>query len=239
MPQNRYYCPGPILAGETLLLTEEEHHYLRLVMRQQVGEQIEIINGQGSLALGKILSIEKREAEIEIVSVTTKEPPPFTLRLVLGFLKPSHFEYACEKATEVGVTSFSFFPAHRSEKRAISDQYLKRLQSIVLSATKQCGRLFLPPIAVVDSLEKTFDDSLILFGDLEGQQSLTSATVSPKVSLVIGPESGFSEKERALLLSKGAKGLLLHQNILRAETAATIGIARLFEILTTNRNPIL
>lgn len=232
MPQNRYFLPTPLKDGDHLFLRDEEHHYLRQVMRQRVGETIDLINGKGALASGKIVSIEKNETEVALLSVTQSLPPPFSLRLVLGFLKPSHFEYACEKATELGVGSFCFFPAKLSEKREISEQYLKRLQNITLSATKQCGRLFLPSIVVKERLKDCLDDSLTLFGDLESGLPLKSLELSPNVSLVIGPESGFSEQERALLLQHGAKGVLLHQNTLRAETAAAMGIASLFEKLS-------
>lgn len=232
MPQNRYFSPVSMKDGDHLFLRDEEHHYLRQVMRQRVGETIDLINGKGTLASGKIVSIEKNETEVALISVIEQTPPAFSLRLVLGFLKPSHFEYACEKATELGVTSFCFFPAKLSEKREISEQYLKRLQNITLSATKQCGRLFLPSIVVKERLQECLDDSLMLFGDLEASIPIKSLELSSSISLVIGPESGFSDQERMLLLQKGAKGVLLHQNTLRAETAAAMGIASLFEKLS-------
>lgn len=199
-------------------------------MRTRVGEEVELIDGKGALAVGEVAKISDKEAIIEIGSIRKVDPLPFSISLVLGFMKPAHFEYAIEKATEVGVDKFLLFPGKLSEKKAISDQYFKRLETIVLSATKQCGRLFLPILVVKEKLIDCLPSDGVIFGDLESSTPLKSLSLLENTTLVIGPESGLSVDERKLLLEKRAKGALFHPNTLRAETAAVVGSALIFAI---------
>lgn len=234
MPQNRYYFPEQFIEDETVILTDDEFHYLSHVMRLKTSQEVELINGKGELAIGHITTLSKKEATVCVSKVTKQNPLPFSLRLLLAYLKPAHLEYALEKATELGVTSFCLFNASRSEKKAVSDQYLKRLQTIVLSASKQCGRLYLPDIVIKDRLKDCLDESLTIFGDLEGSLSLSKQPLQANVTLAIGPEAGFTPQERFELIEHGAKDILLHANTLRAETAAVIGIGLLFDKLSTS-----
>ncbi|MBS0637058.1 MAG: 16S rRNA (uracil(1498)-N(3))-methyltransferase [Verrucomicrobia bacterium] len=221
MPQNRYYAPS---LHNTVVLKDDELHYMRSVMRLRVGETCEVIDGNGSLATCELVKFADKEALLKVVEVVKEEKEPHTITLAIAILKPSHLEYAIEKCCEVGATNFLLFPARRSEKKGLSEQYLKRLHTIILSATKQCGRLYLPKLEVKEKLHQCLE-GLVLFGDLEATTPLTKQ--HQNVTLVIGPEAGFSPEERALLLEKGAKGVRFHRNTLRAETAAVVGIASL------------
>lgn len=224
MPQNRYFYQGTLQPGLDVILKDDEFHYLSHVMRTRLGETVELINGQGSLAIAEVSKILGKEAHLAVSEVETQEKEAVTLNLALAFLKPAHLEYAIEKGCEVGVSNFILFPGARSEKKAVSEQYLKRLHTIILSATKQCGRLYLPTLEVQETM-KTCLKGLVLFGDLESQVHITKQPLEPLVTLVIGTEAGFTQQERQLLLDMGAKGVLLHKNTLRAETAAVIGAA--------------
>ncbi|MCE5295002.1 MAG: 16S rRNA (uracil(1498)-N(3))-methyltransferase [Chlamydiales bacterium] len=226
MPQNRYYYEGVLQEGSDIALKDDEFHYLKSVMRTRVGESIEVINGQGSLAQGEVIGIFNKEAHITLSEVKTHNKPQPIVKLALAFLKPSHLEYAIEKGCEIGVDAFILFNATKSEKKAVSDQYLKRLHSIILSSTKQCGRLFLPTLEIKDKLKECLD-GFVVFGDLESTTHIKDQAVESQVTLVVGPESGFTDQERTLLLEYGAKGVRLHPNTLRAETAAVVACALL------------
>lgn len=224
MPQNRYYFSGKLQPGHHIILQDDEFHYLNNVMRTRVGETVEVINGHGALAVAEVTKLLKKEAHLVLSNVTTQEKPERTINLALAFLKPAHLEYAIEKCCEVGVSNFILFAGARSEKKAVSEQYMKRLQTIILSGTKQCGRLYLPGLKVQNSLQNCLE-GLVLFGDLEATVHITKQPLESTVTLVIGPESGFTPQERQLLLDHGAKSVLLHKNTLRAETAAVVGAA--------------
>lgn len=234
MPNNRYFVPQSFTCDQEVELTSQEFHHLRNVCRGQCGDEIELINGKGELACAAVSHLTKEKAIARVTSVHKEDPLPFTITLALAFLKPSHLEYAIEKATEVGVSTFWLFPGDKSEKKQVSEQYLKRLETILLGATKQCGRLFAPTLEIKKSLRECSDPShRLLFGDLNSQTiPLSQATnLGTNVCLVIGPESGFSENERKILLGMKAVAVSMHPNTFRAETAAVAGPLLLFNRL--------
>ncbi len=222
MPENRYFIPRSLQHGDTISLKNEEFHYLKSVMRKRIGDSVEVINGAGTLATATVSKLLDKEAHLTVNEAEQQEKEKIHLNLLLAILKPAHLEYAIEKGCEVGVSSFTLFVAKHSEKKAVSEQYLKRLDTIILSSTRQCGRLYMPTLKVVDKMEKGLE-GLILFGDLESSQPIQNVAIDSPVTLVIGPEAGFTKEERELLLAKGAKGVRFCKNTLRAETAAVCG----------------
>ena len=142
--------------------------------------------------------------------------------LAIPILKPANLELAIEKSTELGASAFYIYAADHSEKKSLSENHLRRLRLITISALKQCGRLDLPPLSIYPTLQ---DLPLIpgtCYGDLEA-----SAPPSPSTPLFIsGPERGFSDVEIAYLREK-AEGISLGPNTLRAETAPIALCAKL------------
>jgi 16S rRNA (uracil1498-N3)-methyltransferase len=234
MPNNRYFLPESFAEDSQVTLIDQEFHHLKHVCRARLGDEIELINGRGELAVATVCHFTKESALAKIISIEAQEPLPFTITLALAFLRPSHLEYAIEKATEVGVSSFWLFPGDKSEKREISESYLKRLHLIIQGATKQCGRLFLPELVVKKELRACgSEEHQLLFGDLCKETTCLSRieNLSSNVCLVVGPESGFSENERKLLYSMKATPISLHPYTFRAETAAVAGTLLLFNRL--------
>jgi 16S rRNA (uracil1498-N3)-methyltransferase len=237
MPHNRYFYPGSLKISEKICLDEKEAHHLIKVMRQRANETVEVMNGKGLLAEGFVETAHKDLAEIEIKSVTDGEPDNFSLVLALAFLKPQHLEFAIEKAVELGVTEIWLFPALRSEKKEVSVTYKVRLDAIVISASKQCGRLFLPKILIKKDLKTCYEKERLTFvGSPESSiQKLDaykeSIIKNRAITLCIGPESGFTPQEMQDLEMMGAQKVQFHTNTLRAETAAICGIALLRNIL--------
>jgi 16S rRNA (uracil1498-N3)-methyltransferase len=144
-------------------------------------------------------------------------------------------EIALEKCTEVGATQFVFFAADKSEKAQITPTQKVRLETIIRSAVKQSGRVYLPSFTLFLSLQEavsSLKDHILYFGALDEASpdcysiSSTQDTKSPK-GIIIGPEAGFSQKELCFL-QEHALPLTLHENILRAETAAIVGCYKLY-----------
>lgn len=239
MPHNRYFTKNFFENGKEVLLEDSEFQHLTRVMRQKEGSSVELINGQGQLALGSVNAIQKKAAVIGINSVTDDTKPTFCLVLALAFLKPNHLEFAIEKAVELGVTDIWLFPGTLSEKKEISEQYLVRLNSIILSSCKQCGRLFFPNLEIKKRLQdcKIESKSVAFFGDVEKEapplRSYASLiTQDATIIFFIGCESGFTDKEIDFLKAQKAHGVRLHQNILRAETAAIACINLVSEMVS-------
>ena len=217
-----------ILPGAVVALEESEFHHAKDVLRIGLGESVTLINGRGLVATGMVEVFERRRCLLRILSSERKtHPPPVCLGLSL--LRPNHLDIAIEKGTEVGVDLFVLFPAERSELKGVSSSLERRLEALLTAATKQSGRLFRPRIRMASSLSEALNllSPPVLWADLSSDAvSLPSglATISsPKPpSLLIGPESGWSDKERSLFLAYGPP-ILLHENVLRAETAAIVG----------------
>lgn len=224
MPHDRFYIDAPL--EKECTLEGDEFQHLSRVMRKKEGDEVELVNGRHELALARIESLEKRSVHLTILSCTEKKPLLPPLILAQAFPKLSNLEYILQKGTELGVSTFHIFESTLSEKKPPTDNQMKRLNHILISAMKQCGRLDLP------ELKWGFPENLsgnVYFGDLcPTTQSLHTIGKLP-ATLVIGPEKGFTEKEVETYRSK-AQSVSLGPYILRAETAALAGVAILGSI---------
>jgi 16S rRNA (uracil1498-N3)-methyltransferase len=220
MPADRFYYPGPLVEGTSIQLEGDEHHHLSRVMRISIGEEIELVNGQGSLAHATVSDLAKRSATLHLLRVATLPRPTSELLLAIPLMRPSKLELIVEKGTELGADAFYFYPADHSEKDSLSQNQLDRLHHLILSALKQSGRLYLPQIELLPHLEQALRTSaLLLYGDTRPDAPLLSTLKpAPRSLFITGPERGFSNAEIALL-EKEAQGVKLNSNILRAETA--------------------
>lgn len=214
--------------GDSVFLEGSEFHHIRSVVRIVEGEEVPLVNGKGGFARGVVESVERHRCRIRVLSSEHKEKPQAKLFLGLSILRPNHLDFAIEKGTEVGVDTFVLFPGDKSEKKEISSSMRRRLDAIITAAMKQSGRNFCPAIQEAASLEDAFVylPSPRLFADLQEEAAplvkrLHELPKESPVSLLIGPESGWSEEERRLLRKEGPP-VLLHSNVLRAETAAIV-----------------
>lgn len=218
MPHDRFYIDSPL--EDTVILEGEELHHLAHVMRKKEGDEIELVNGKNSLAIGTITAIDKKKAAITLNHVETREPLLPNLTLIQALPKLPLLELVLQKGTELGVSHFYIYSAERSEKKDLSPNQEKRLQTIVIGAMKQCGRLDLP------SIQWGFPIIIgpAFFGDLRpGAPTLSSVATLP-ATLIIGPEKGFSNKE-TIFLEKIAQGIRITPYTLRTETAAIAGLS--------------
>jgi 16S rRNA (uracil1498-N3)-methyltransferase len=219
MPHSRFYTTDP-LEG-TVTLKDKEHHHLSAVMRIRENETVELVNGKWQLATGTVLAIKKKETLITVDSMHEFNPEENRLTLAIPLMPLSSLEIVLEKCTEIGAHAFWLYRAERSEKSSLSDNQLRRLRQITISAMKQCGRLDLPNFEVYSSfLNLPIADMPILFGDLS--KEATAYKKERGLCLFCsGPEKGFSAREIQHLWEKG-KGITLCPHILRAETAPLV-----------------
>lgn len=232
MPHYRFFVDMPLQERQVLIIGGNEYHHMIHVMRLKQGEELEIVNGCGYLATAILTDIGKEEADCLVKDLVYMEKPPRPFIIAQALLKPTSLDWVIEKNTELGASALWLFPAFHSEKTQVSKNQLERLQKQTLSALKQCGRLYLPEIHLFPSLAEVLSqEGLELFyGDLSPASIPFQKMVrnEHKTTLfAIGPEQGFHKEEVSLLESHGAKGISLHQNILRAETASIVASALL------------
>jgi len=221
MPINRFYDPKLEKTSLQGRLEEDEFNHATKSFRLKKGDKLEVINGKGVLATACVLEITKKHLTYEITHLELFQPQIAPFVLVLGMPKFNRLETILEKVTELGCLEVVLFNADRSEKVDLSKNQLDRAELILIAALKQSGRLFMPQVLVKPHLEECFDsDRDYFFGDLSSQDRKLK-TSSSLLGFVIGPESGFSDKEKLLLKTK-AYGVLLSEATLRTDTAAII-----------------
>ena len=236
MPVDRFYLPTSLKPGTEHSLQGAEFQHMTKVLRSKPGDHIELVNGKGQLAHAEIQEILKREALLAIQTVEEQSPPSFQIILAQAIPRMNRLDSIIEKSTELGVDQIFLIPSERSERKSLTDHQLERLQNVSVAAMKQCGRLYLPKIEVKKPLTQWENlDYPAYIGDLDGENSLRNTWMNQKpeegVIFFIGPESGFSDNEIAHLKELGATGVLLHENILRTDTAPIVALSLIHDAL--------
>ena len=168
-------------------------HQLRDVFRFGKGDRIILFDGTGYEYLAGVELLTKKEASFGIFDKKKREEKTTKkIHLYLSLIKKDKFELAIEKATELGVSSITPVIAERSQYKQVRED---RLKKIVKEATEQSGRTTLPKISPTETVEEVVvkhQDVLVLHMD---GTPLSEISIGEDVSMLIGPEGGWSEKE--------------------------------------------
>lgn len=231
-------CFQPELHRGTLFLTEEESQHVVRVLRMKEGDSLRLVDGQGGEAEGRLTAVAKRSAQVHVDSVTREQVRPQGLILVVAPTKHTdRFEWLLEKATELGVEEIIPVWTERSERRV--DKH-ERWSKVLVAATKQCQRLWMPRFHPACALEEL----LIVHPHLETREGAVAHCIERQQGLplrepwvhwqssreaawlAIGPEGDFSEKEVQSLCIKGVQPVHLGELRLRTETAGVAAAAQ-------------
>lgn len=219
---SRFFYPENLAVSEVLLTGTESHHLIH-VMRAQPGTEIELFNGCGQFAIGTVAEVRRKDAVIQLNDPTTS-PKPDGLTLAVAVPKGDRFRWLIEKATELGIIRIVPLSTERSVVSP-RETKLKKMEQTVIAACKQSGRNWLMPIDEMLSLEEWLQnrsrESLLLAAHPDGiRLTEISQMSSRQCDAVIGPEGGFSDRERDFIKDAGAEIVTLGDSILRTETAA-------------------
>ena len=219
----RLYVEQDLAPGQSVPLSREQAHYLFGVMRLTVGAQVLLFNGRDGEFLADVAEAAKRGGVLVCVSVTRDLQMPPDLWLLFAPIKKARTDFIVEKAAEMGASRIvpvmtEFTNAGRVQQA--------RLQAHAVEAAEQCGGTFVPEVAEAVKLRAMLDRwdpaRQIMFCD-EGQAGpAASLPADPGPwAILIGPEGGFSDSERARLQGfEQAHAVSLGPRILRADTAA-------------------
>ncbi len=221
--------------GERVLLPEEESRHVAKVLRLSPGSEIELLDGQGEVFRGEIVAVDRR-VEVRIVeTVIGNVVDGRILRVGQGILKGEKMDTVVQKCTELGVVRFSPFESSRCQGKADPGQNRKRherWQRIGLAACKQCLRPKLmqldAPMRLAELLPEDDAELRLLFWEEEKDlhlQDIPSLAEKRSVTLLLGPEGGFSREEVELARQLGWVTVSLGERILRAETATLTAVA--------------
>jgi len=224
----RLYVPVPLHEGADVAATPGQAHYLATVMRRAVGETLRVFNGTDGEWEVRIRALRRDRATLGAERQLRPQAPEPDLWLVFAPLKRDTTDLVVEKATELGASAILPVLTGRTNAARLN---LDRLRAIATEAAEQCERLTLPRIEEPRRLTA-------LLADWPADRKLVAAlerAVAPKVqpvagpaALLVGPEGGFTDPELdALRRHPFVVAASLGPRILRAETAAIVGLALL------------
>lgn len=198
-------------------------HQLKNVFRFKTGDRIVIFDGSGTDFECEITNADKNNFELQILNEKKVFVPQKQITLFMSVIRKENFELACEKATELGVTSICPVLTERTLPKKLNGE---RIEKILIEASEQCGRGDVPSFGEEVKLIDMLDGKDLLVTDFGGVPILKIPD-SKFYNLLIGPEGGWSEEERKMFRDKKLKIVSLGSTVLRAETAGIVGVALL------------
>ena len=213
----------------------ESAHHLGRVLRAERGQLYELSDGQ-RVCLAQVADVKGERIEFSIVEDLPTPQPILRTTLLLSIVKFDAFEWALEKATELGVSTVVPLAAARSEKAllAAAPKRAERWRKILLESSQQSRRLRIPALASPAKPESAFSshsgDLRILLSERPSAPSLKSVLdgkPSTAAALAIGPEGGWTDPEFQMAAQHQFQEASLGQLILRTETAVTAALASL------------
>lgn len=237
MRLTRAYIDAPLAPGARIALPETAAQHLLRVLRLREGDACVLFNGDGHDYGARIVSAGKRGGEAEVLAARPVDnESPLRITLVQGIARGEKMDLILQKSTELGVAAFLPASSQRSEVKLDAERAEKRLahwRTVVASACEQSGRARLPDVAPPASLEAAVaalaDNGPRLL--LDPFADATTATLEPpagtSITVAVGPEGGWSPRDRGTLQSNGFTGIRLGPRVLRTETAGLAAIAAL------------
>jgi 16S rRNA (uracil1498-N3)-methyltransferase len=224
------------VVAKDLVLSADQARQISSVLRLGPGDEVVLLSDGHEIDY-RLESVTPTAASGTVLRRRPSDAEP-RLRLVLALplLKGEHSELVLESATQLGVARFVPFTSSRSVARELGTEKRRRWERIVREAVETSRRARVPEIAPVMRWETLFEelegDTVVAWEEEHGTLLADAVPRDPEsVSLVIGPEGGFTQDEIALAVRSGAAVVSLGRRPLRAETAAIAAVAQLMGAL--------
>jgi 16S rRNA (uracil1498-N3)-methyltransferase len=237
MSEKRLYTQEPLAVGKRVTLAEDRARYIGRVLRLRPDDLLTLFDGSGSEFHATILSVSRNTAELEILrQLDADAESPLDIRLLQGISRGERMDFVIQKATELGVHRITPVMTEYGVVKLDAGRALKKTahwNGVAISACEQCGRNRLPKIDEPITLQNWMgehlqdDDTRLVMKPGANDSLHDVAAVDRPVTLLIGPEGGFSESEYELADATGFKPIGFGPRILRTETAAVAIIAAL------------
>jgi 16S rRNA (uracil1498-N3)-methyltransferase len=221
--------------GQTAVIDGETAHHLGRVLRAQQGQLYELSDG-ANVWLGRIEGVTRDRVEFALVEEIASHPPPLDVTLLLSVVKFDAFEWAIEKATELGVSTIVPLAAARSEKALLvaAAKRADRWKKILVEASQQSRRVRVPVLAPLMRPDQGFDahrtGTCVMLSeraDAPPLREVVAPQAEVKAVLAIGPEGGWTDEELGAATLAAFREASLGKLILRTETAVIAALASL------------
>ncbi len=243
----RLYIDSRLEAGIAAPLSTEQAHYLKNVLRRDIGDELRLFNGRDGEFSAQIAELKKRSAIAAVKKQTRKQEAEADLALCFAPVKRGPLEHIIQKATEIGAARLVPVVTDRTVAPKVNTQ---RIQAIATEAAEQCGRLSIPSVGEPVKLatlikdwpagrhlifcDEAGDDDAAEWGGSEGRAAPALDALSlidsnaDAWAILTGPEGGFTLAERGLLRDADfVTPVTLGPRILRADTAALAALVLL------------
>lgn len=224
----RLFVSDPLAQGAQVLLEGNQAHYLARVMRVGAGDAVILCDNVTGEWAAKVVEAGKRTVLLEVTQKLRGREDVPDLWLCPALLKKDRFDLVLEKAAELGAARI--VPVVTA--RCVADKLNpERAHSIVTEAAEQCARTALPEVAAPVKLAALLRDwpaerALFFADEMGGADAAQAFAGSAPAAILIGPEGGFTEEERAAIRAHPqARAISLGPRILRGETAAIAAMA--------------
>ena len=218
-----------LVPGSTITLGEDAAHHAR-VRRLEPGERVYIADGAGTIAVGSMGGVGKKEIAIDVGQVT-RVARPRAVHLLVPIADRDRMLWCAEKCTELGASSWRPVMWHRSRSvspRGEGGAFRERVVARMRSALIQAHSAWLPEVpddATLDRALETLPETGSRFVLDASGDAIAAARMVPPVTLAIGPEGGFEPDELERLRGARFRAVSLGANVLRFETAAVSALA--------------
>jgi 16S rRNA (uracil1498-N3)-methyltransferase len=221
-----FYNPDIDETTETFSFDKEESRHIIKVLRKKDSDILHVTNGLGLVFETEITLASDNKCIVEVLSIKKTPEPKFRLHLAVAPTKMNdRFEWFLEKATEIGIQEITPIFCDRSERKVVNKE---RFEKIILSAMKQSNETYLPKLNEAISFKefiKQKNEGLQLIAHCEETDKKSLKEVlkpNENITVLIGPEGDFSEKEIALAIENNFQPVMLGNTRLRTETAAVV-----------------
>ncbi|MEL7430065.1 MAG: 16S rRNA (uracil(1498)-N(3))-methyltransferase [Pseudomonadota bacterium] len=227
----RLFVDHPLSSSSTFETSREQANYLLNVMRLKSGAKLLVFNGRDGEWLAEVEATGRKKCTLTPVEQTRPQPTPPALIYCFAPLKQARLDYMIQKAVEMGAGVLQPVITEFTQVRSVNE---KRLIANSIEAAEQCGVLALPDIREplpLAELRSRLGDAPLVFCDEAAPATDELAMIEPRkqddpFALLIGPEGGFSDREREILVADTKTCRLgLGPRILRADTAAVAAMA--------------
>ncbi len=232
----RLHVPGTA-AGARLELPDFAARHARDALRLGPGSALRVFDGRGSEFEATIAEVSRRRVTVDVGAAVAPRPEsPLRVQLCLPPLKADRFEWALEKAVELGVHAIVPLATERGDaaaQRALRGARPDRWLRVMAAAAEQCGRATLPDVLpatrLAEVLSAPLDGVRVLLAETDPARPLRDCVPqgATRIQLIVGPAGGFTTIEREAARAAGCAEAGLGPRILRAETAAIAALALL------------
>jgi 16S rRNA (uracil1498-N3)-methyltransferase len=234
----RLYVDAPLAAGAEVVFDRNQTNYLRNVLRLGQGDAVLLFNGRDGEWRASLSMAQRRTLSATTGAQLRTQPAPADLHFLFAPLKHARLDYMVQKAVEMGASLLQPVITRHTQVARVN---LERMRANVIEAAEQCGVLQVPQVVDPLLLERLVHDSdrLLVFCDESADVADPVATLAStrphlggRLAVLIGPEGGFAEEERAALLKRPkVVRIALGPRILRADTAAVAVLALVQAVL--------